>query len=126
MEDMIGAVKKVLSNYATLSGRATRAEFWWWQLSLLLVMIIAYFLDFLLFSASTTGDAIEPLSTFSMLAVLLPTIAVSVRRLHDIGKSGWWYLFGLVPLVGWFVLVYFFIKPSNLGENGFGEAPSWP
>ena len=64
-------------------------------------------------------DAGEPLSTLASLALLLPNLAVGVRRLHDIDKSGWWLLLGFIPLIGTLVLIYFMVQPGTEGSNRF-------
>jgi uncharacterized membrane protein YhaH (DUF805 family) len=59
-----------------------------------------------------------------VLAVIIPTLSVSIRRLHDIGKTGWWYLIVVVPLLGALVVLYFFVQPSQPGSNQYGSSPS--
>ncbi len=130
MGNMIAATGKVLSNYATFSGRASRPEYWWWFLSLLLVLIVVGILD-ALFIAPLLGfqigdeNAGQPLSVLVSLAVILPNLAVGARRLHDTGRSGWWLLIGFVPLIGVLVLIYFFVQPSDQEANAFGDKPNW-
>lgn len=103
------AVKKCFANYAGFSGRASRSEYWWWVLFLVVMMLVL-------------GSVSLDIANLFSLAVLLPGIAVGARRLHDIGKSGWWQLLGFIPLLGWLVLLYWAVQPSE-GPNGFGEAP---
>jgi uncharacterized membrane protein YhaH (DUF805 family) len=103
------AIKKCFTNYAGFSGRAARSEYWYWVLFVLLGSIVLSMLS-------------EALSAAFSLGVLLPGIAVGARRLHDIGKSGWWQLLGLIPLLGWAVLIYWAVQPSE-GDNAFGSAP---
>ncbi len=57
------------------------------------------------------------------LAILIPNIAITVRRLHDIGKSGWWYFIGFIPLIGWLVMIYFLVQKSQPGDNQYGPHP---
>jgi uncharacterized membrane protein YhaH (DUF805 family) len=92
------AVRNVLSNYATFSGRAPRSEFWWWVLAVLIAVLVAGLLDSLLFGGSDGG--FQPLSTVLGLGVILPNLAVAVRRLHDTHRTGWWFMIGLVPVIG--------------------------
>ncbi len=99
----------VLKNYVGFDGRATRSELWYFVLVNFLVSLIINTLS------ATLGIVYA-------LAVLLPSIAVGVRRMHDIGKSGWWLLVGLIPIVGLFVLLYFYVQPSDEGQNAFGPA----
>lgn len=124
MQDLTLAVRTVLSKYATFSGRASRPEFWWWFLAVFIVSIITQIVDATIIAPMLgfeAGDenAGQPLSVLFSLAILLPAIAVAARRLHDIGKSGWWLLIGLVPLVGGLVLLWFYTRPSE-GENAWG------
>lgn len=112
------AVRKVLSKYAIFSGRASRSEFWWWVLFTLIVIAATRLIDGAIVGPmlgfdSFQSEAGQPLSLLVSLALLLPSIAVAARRLHDIGRSGWWLLIGLVPLIGWLVLIYFYIQPSD-------------
>lgn len=121
---MAAASRHVLSNYATFSGRASRPELWWWFLSIFLVLLIAQIIDAYLISPALGLDSAErarPLSWLISLAILLPNLAVCARRLHDIGKSGWWLLIGLVPVIGPLVLIYFYLQPSSAGPNAFGR-----
>lgn len=103
------AVKTCFSKYATFSGRAGKPEFWWF----FLFQVAVYFV---------VGMISEMLSGVAALALLLPGLAVGARRLHDIGKSGWFLLVGLIPLIGFFVMIYWFIQPST-GPNAYGGGP---
>jgi uncharacterized membrane protein YhaH (DUF805 family) len=120
------AVRAVLSNYATFSGRAERSEFWWWTLAVIVVTFVAQVIDsaimgpFVLFGADPGSG---PVSAVLGLALLLPNIAVAVRRLHDTDRSGWWILIILIPIVGFLVLVWFYIQPGTPGANRFGPRP---
>lgn len=111
------SVEKCMRNYVTFGGRAARPEFWWFVLFLVLGNILLGIVDRILF-----GDA-TVLSGLFGLATLLPAIAVSVRRLHDIGKSGWWVLLHLIPLIGTLVMLYFYVQPTETGDNEYGPAP---
>jgi uncharacterized membrane protein YhaH (DUF805 family) len=103
------AVKKCFTNYVGFSGRASRSEYWWWVLFVIVTSIVL-------------SQVSQELGGIFSLAVLLPGIAVGARRLHDIGKSGWWQLLSLIPLLGWLVLLYWAVQPSE-GDNAFGSAP---
>ncbi len=95
------AVKHVLRNYAEFRGRATRAEFWWWQLSVLIAGSALGSVDASIASFGG-GNAYSPLGAVFGLATLLPGLAVNVRRLHDIGKSGWWLVaLFTAGILGW-------------------------
>ena len=112
------AVKTCLTKYVTVSGRAARSEYWYWVLFGVLVGIVANIVDAILFGGNS-----RPVSSIVSLAILLPGIAVSVRRLHDLDRSGWWYLLVLIPVVGWIVLLVWFIGRGTVGSNRFGEDP---
>ena len=119
--NMVEAVRTVLSQYATFSGRATRPEYWWWVLAVFLLSIVTKFIDGALFGFERFADnAVQPLTAVVGLALLLPSIAVAARRLHDIGRSGWWLLIGFIPVIGWLVILYWVIQPTQQGENEYG------
>ncbi len=130
--NMTQAVRSVLQQYVGFSGRARRAEYWWWTLAVLLAMVVTNFLDVLFFAQNVTiqtgvgsvsAEHDGPLSAILSLAVFLPGLAVSVRRLHDVDKSGWWFLIILVPIFGFFYLLYLFIQQGTDGPNQFGTDP---
>jgi len=104
------AIRSVLSNYATFSGRAPRSEYWWWILFILILSALTAGIDGVLFGFGP--EAMQPVSLIVTLGLILPSIAVGVRRLHDTGKSGWWYLIVLTG-IGALVLIWFFIQPSQ-------------
>jgi uncharacterized membrane protein YhaH (DUF805 family) len=113
---------KVLKQYADFSGRARRKEYWMFVLFNSLFAIVALILDNIL--GLTIGKL--PYGVFYSLyglAVLIPGLAVSVRRLHDVGKSGWMYLIGLIPLIGAIWLLVLFCYDSQQGNNKWGENP---
>jgi len=104
-----------LKKYAVFSGRSSRSEFWYFTL---FQMIIVMGLILIEVSMGMTGI----IGMIASLALLLPAIAVGVRRLHDIDKSGWWMLLMIVPLVS-LILIIFFVKKGTDGQNRFGEDP---
>ncbi|HFF3761905.1 DUF805 domain-containing protein [Stenotrophomonas forensis] len=110
-----------LTRYAQFSGRASRSEFWWFQLFIVILSLPLYVLSFIAgYTQSGTLALVSTgLSVVMWLAVIVPLIAVTVRRLHDTDRSGWWYLLMLVPVVGLVVLV-FLLLPGTPGENRFG------
>jgi uncharacterized membrane protein YhaH (DUF805 family) len=109
------AVRSVFSKYVTFSGRARRSEFWWFALFAGIVYIVAGIID------SAIGNQV--LGYLVGLALLLPSLAVTVRRLHDTGRSGWWILIGLIPLIGAIVLLVFEVQDSQPGTNSYGPSP---
>jgi uncharacterized membrane protein YhaH (DUF805 family) len=115
--DFSQAIKICLNKYATLSGRAQRSEYWYFFLFMVIVNIIASVLDSVIF-----GD-IPVLYLIATLALLVPSIAAGVRRLHDTDKSGWWLLLGLIPVVGAIVLIVFLCQRGTVGPNQFGPDP---
>ena len=121
------AVRSVLSKYVGFQGRALRSEYWWWILFVIILTAVTNAIDGfviapLLGFQSFEMNAGQPLSIIVSLAFFLPSLAVSIRRLHDIGRSGWWILIGLIPLIGMIVLIYWYVQPSQDGDNQFGQA----
>lgn len=122
------AVRTCLQKYVTFSGRASRSEYWWFALFLILGSIAFGILDGILFRPmggpeGHMAGGNGPLGGLFSLAMLLPSLAAGARRLHDTDRSGWWLLIALVPLVGFLVLLYFFVQPSMPGSNRFGSGP---
>ncbi len=111
---------KVLKQYADFRGRARRTEYWMFVLFNLIFSIAAYIVDLIL---GTVFDGNGLFHALYSLIVLIPSIAVSVRRLHDTGRSGWWLLIGLIPIIGWIVLIVFFLLDSQPGTNEYGPNP---
>jgi uncharacterized membrane protein YhaH (DUF805 family) len=115
------AVRTCLTQrYADFSSRARRSEYWWFFLFTVLVGAVASVIDSMLGTRYGSGTGL--VQVVVQLALLIPGIAVGVRRLHDTGRSGWWLLIALVPLVGLIVLLVFFVQDSQ-GENQFGPSP---
>jgi uncharacterized membrane protein YhaH (DUF805 family) len=113
---------EVLKKYAVFSGRARRKEYWMFALFNILVAIGLMIVDGVTGTLSAaTGYGL--LSGLYALAVLIPNLAVTVRRLHDTGRSGWWLLLILVPLIGAIVLLVFMVFDSKDGANEYGENP---
>ncbi|QTL94162.1 DUF805 domain-containing protein [Aeromonas jandaei] len=107
----------VLKQYAVFSGRARRTEYWMFVLCNVVFMLLVGMVDRLI------GSDKEILSAIYSLAVLLPSLAVAVRRLHDTDRSGWWLLIGLIPVIGTLVLIYFMVCKGQQGPNRFGDDP---
>ena len=110
-----------LQKYADFGGRAPRAEYWWYYLLYIVLFIVATIIDSLIGSKLFLNYGW--LSVLLGLGLLIPTIAVGVRRLHDTDRSGWWLLIGLIPLIGAIILLVFFVSAGTVGENRFGEDP---
>ena len=113
---------KVLKNYAVFIGRARRKEYWMFALFNLIISIVAIIMD------NVLGTAIEDVGygLFYLLygmAVLIPGLAVSVRRLHDVGKSGWMIFISLIPIIGAIWLLVLLVTDSDSGENQYGPNP---
>jgi uncharacterized membrane protein YhaH (DUF805 family) len=110
MEDIQKAVRTCLTKYADFSGRAARPEFWWFMLAQFVVGVILNMVSGML------GGLFS-------LALLVPSLAVGARRLHDIGKSGWLQLLALIPVVGWIILIYWDAQPGQPVANSYGPPP---
>lgn len=123
--DMRQAVQSVFRQYATFQGRARRAEYWWFFLFNFLAQAILEILDKALFGFPYGMGMHEasPLSSIFALATLLPALAVCVRRLHDVDRSGWWLLIVFLPVIGAIVLLYWFVCRGTIGPNRFGSDP---
>ena len=109
--NFVDAVKTCFTKYVGFDGRATRSEYWWWVLFLVAIAVVMELLNLGLIG-----------NLFS-LVTLLPSIAVGARRLHDIGKSGWWQLIAFIPLIGAIVLIVFWTQDSQPGDNQYGANP---
>lgn len=106
----------VLKKYAEFNGRARRQEYWMFILFNMIFATAASILDYIL----GTGSIINLIYSF---AVLIPGIAVGVRRLHDTGRSGWMLLIGLIPIIGWIWVFVLLVSDSTPGENEYGQNP---
>ena len=107
--------KKCLRNYVNFSGRARRKEYWYFFLVQMVVIIAAMLIDAIIFSSDT--------GLFYIVAVLglfLPGLAVTIRRLHDTNRSGWWFLISLVPLIGSIILLVFLVSDTKPETNQWG------
>lgn len=107
---------KVLTNYVGFQGRARRKEYWMFVLFNIIISIVLGIIE------AVIGTN-QVLSFIYSLAILLPSLAVSFRRLHDTGKSGWWLLIGLIPLIGSIILLVFFCTDSDANDNQYGPNP---
>ena len=113
--NFVQAISSGFSNYVAFRGRAIRSEYWYWVLFTVIGNIVAEIID-----AVLGITAIDPLFG---LAVLLPSIAVAIRRLHDLDRTGWWILIGLIPIIGWIILIIWYCSRGTVGSNRFGPDP---
>ena len=113
---------EALKKYAVFSGRSRRAEYWYFVLFNLIVLIVLELIDALLGTYSFV-QGVGLLSGIYSLAVIIPSLAVTVRRLHDIDRTGWWILINLIPLVGTIVLLVFAVTDGTPGNNRYGANP---
>jgi len=108
------AVKSGFDHYVKFDGRASRPAYWWWTLFALLAGIAASILDAIIFNGS------EVLTIIVSLGLFLPGLSVGIRRLHDTDHSGWWILIALIPIIGFIVLLVFYLQKSDPGDNRYG------
>ncbi len=111
----------LITKYADFYERAPRSEFWWFQLSVIVMLqLYLWFIEIWLTPISLYYSVlVAPVS----VGLSVPVIAVTARRLHDIGKSGWNMLWALVPFIGTLILLWWMIQPGNQGENKYGQNP---
>jgi len=109
------AISAGFSNYVNFRDRACRSEYWYWVLFVILGDIVTIIIDALIGAQVT--------SSIFGLVVLIPGIAVSIRRLHDLDRTGWWILLGFIPLIGWIILLIWYVTKGTDGPNRFGPDP---
>ena len=117
------AVIHVLTNYATFEGRARRSEYWYFVLFNMVVHAALGLLGSIFFGSDSASNLFTVLSSLYGLAVFIPNLAVTWRRLHDIGKSGACYFMILIPLVGPILLLVWLLRDSEPGSNAYGPNP---
>lgn len=112
-------------HYCDFNGRASRSQFWWFQLFTCIISacLSSLFINFKVLDMVTASNIIYAINGVVGLVLLLPTWGLAVRRLHDINKSGWWLLIGFIPLIGGIVLLIWFCKESDMTPNQYGEVP---
>jgi uncharacterized membrane protein YhaH (DUF805 family) len=121
------ALRLFWGNYRNFKGRARRSEYWLIQLFLVVTNLAAAVIDFVLMNGDVErfiangGGGIVGL--IWILATIVPAVAVLVRRLHDIGRSGWWALIGFVPVAGAIALLVFTVADSEARQNSYGPSP---
>ena len=114
MDKLINSFKAVVTNYVGFTGRTGRSEFWYFVLAYFIIYVVLAILESLV---GMTGI----LTGIFGLAMLLPTLAVEFRRLHDTGRTAWWLLIAFIPIVGLIVLIYFFAQPTKEGDNEYSS-----
>lgn len=108
--DFQTSIRTCFNKYVVFSGRASLSEYWWFAL-------------FLFAGSVLTALVSDVLNSLFALGVFLPALAAAVRRFHDTGKSGWWVLIWLIPLIGWIIGLYLLAQPSEEGANDYGPEP---
>jgi uncharacterized membrane protein YhaH (DUF805 family) len=111
------AVKSALAKYVTFSGRARRSEYWYFALFQLILLLVAVGVEMISRGAGSV------LYVIVVLGLALPNIAVTIRRFHDLDRSGWWYFLGFVPLIGGIIILIWFCSPGTAGPNRYGLDP---
>jgi uncharacterized membrane protein YhaH (DUF805 family) len=109
------AISAGFSNYVNFSGRASRSEFWFWILFIILAEIVTSIIDYAIGANVVTG--------LFGLATFLPSLGLWIRRLHDLDRTGWWVLIWLIPIIGWIILIIWFCTRGTDGPNRFGPDP---
>lgn len=118
------AISSVLSKYSTFSGRAARSEYWYWTLFQWLLLFGLMLASLLMAARSGTSPMIlMVVFAIAFIVMILPTISVAVRRLHDMDYAAWWVLIGIIPYVGGIALFVWFLLPGTIGGNRFGPDP---
>lgn len=112
----------VLRKYAVFEGRARRREYWFFVLFYILISVVLAVVDRML-GTYVEAYGMGALGALFCLGLLIPSIAVGARRLHDTGRSGWWLLVGFIPVIGVIVLIVFFVLDSQPGTNAYGPNP---
>ena len=113
-------IKVVRYNYTNFKGRARRNEYWMFVLITTVISLGALVIDGVLFPEQRL------ISNLYSLAIVVPSIAVGARRLHDTGKSGWWQLLYILVIIGWIPLIIFLAKDSDIGDNDYGPSEKYP
>lgn len=112
----VEAIKMGFNKYCCFQGRASRSEFWFWTLFILVVQAVL--------AAFGNSTAVQAVSALFGLAIFLPGLGVAVRRLHDVGRAGGWIFINCIPLVGTIIYIVWVCQPSQVGDNRFGQMPN--
>ncbi len=120
--------KVVLKNYANFNGRARRAEYWYFTLVNVLIILPFYIIGFVGAASDSSAIAMLGFAVYGIaaLGLLVPGLAVAVRRLHDLNKSGWYYFIALIPIIGGIILLVWFCTDGNRFTNNYGDDPKNP
>ncbi len=123
--DIATAITSVLSKYVGFQGRARRSEYWWWFLASFIFYLVAETLDRFV-DPPPAGVVIYfgLIYKLAILALFLPSLAVTVRRLHDTNRSGFWVFIAIVPIIGWILLLYWYCMKGTSGQNQYGPDPA--
>ena len=128
MMSMMDSVNKCLKlGYMDFSGRATRSEYWWFNLAIsigMTLVIIGLLVIFMVVGGELSAMIFFGGYLLAYLAILSPMLAVTVRRLHDLGKSGWMLLIGMIPFVGSILLLVWFVSDGEPHDNQYGSVPT--
>lgn len=117
------AIKTCFSKYVAFTGRARRSEYWYFMLFYFIIYLIAAIIDAVI--SVSNGEPSLVFKVIVWLVFLLPTLAVLFRRLHDIGKSGWWWLLAFIPIIGTIILIVWECQDSSAEENQYGPSPKY-
>jgi len=117
--DFQSAVRSGFSRCFDFKTRSSRSEYWFWVLFTFIASIILSFIDIIALGAGDFGT----LSSLFSLVTIIPSLAVGVRRLHDIDKTGWFILLGFIPIIGWLILIYWFCIAGDEEDNAYGANP---
>ena len=115
------AISRAFSNYCKFTGRASRSEYWWFALLNELLYLLIQFMGFVGGFDHTTRDV---LGMIIGLPLCLPSLGLLFRRLHDTGRSGWNWLWFLLPVIGWIILIIYLAQDSEMTENQYGPVPN--
>ncbi|MFY9921851.1 MAG: DUF805 domain-containing protein [Mycobacterium sp.] len=111
------AVKDGFAHYVDFNGRASRSAYWWWFLFAILLAVAVSAMDGTIFEESML------LTLFVWLGLILPSLSVAIRRLHDTDRSGWWILISFIPIIGFIVLLVFHLQQGDPIDNRYGSPP---
>ncbi len=118
------AIKSCFSNYANFSGRARRKEYWYFVIFNMVIQVVLTMLGSFIFGSDSRLTSV--FASIYSLIVFVPALAVAWRRLHDVGKSGAYWFFVFLPVVGWIIVLIQLCKDSQPGENQYGVSPKYP